>query len=136
MPPHGERIHPEEAGVAHRADVAAEQQHDLRLVRVDQDQTPEQEDGEQNSRDGREPVARGGPDEASNWVCASMVTNQAKLNWTREELGRTLKPAGNYSEWDGLTGWFCEYVSNHTGWLEESYLRRWHSAARRVRDAA
>lgn len=83
-----------------------------------------------------QPVARGGPDEASNWVCTSMATNQVKLNWTLEELGWTLKPAGNCGEWDGLTGWFCDYVAGHSEWLEEAYLRRWHSAAQRVRDVA
>ena len=33
------------------------------------------------------PVSRGGKDEKSNWVTASMLSNQAKAHWTVGELG-------------------------------------------------
>ncbi len=79
------------------------------------------------------PVARGGEDKAENWVCTSMRCNQAKLNWTLEELGWTLHPRGTTSEWDGLTAWFLRYAERNTAALETPYSKRWHSAAIRVR---
>jgi hypothetical protein len=39
------------------------------------------------------PVARGGKDEETNWVCCSMLTNGIKSNWTLEELGWELLPS-------------------------------------------
>lgn len=50
------------------------------------------------------PVARGGKDEPHNWVTTSMMRNQAKSNWTLEELGWKLHAVGNLDEWDGLLG--------------------------------
>src|SRR5260221_291933 len=40
------------------------------------------------------PIARGGTDDTSNWVTTSMLHNAAKSNWTLEELGWRLVPAG------------------------------------------
>ena len=48
------------------------------------------------------PVARGGKDEESNWVCCSMLTNSIKSNWTLEQLQWELKPKGDFQEWNGL----------------------------------
>lgn len=53
-----------------------------------------------------QPAARGGADDESNWVCTSMLRNQAKSNWTLEELGWELLPPGDPKQWDGLTSWF------------------------------
>ncbi len=80
------------------------------------------------------PVARGGADDASNWVTASMLKNQAKSSWTMEELGWALHPAGNVKEWDGLTRWFIEYADAHPEVLANAYLKRWYNAAKRVLD--
>ena len=82
------------------------------------------------------PVARGGEDSPENWVCASMRTNQAKANWTVEELGWKLHLPGTLTDWDGLTGWFLAYVDSHPDTVALPYMKRWYSAANRtVRDA-
>ena len=41
------------------------------------------------------PVSKGGADEEQNWVSTSMLRNNAKSNWTLEELGWELKPQGD-----------------------------------------
>lgn len=56
------------------------------------------------------PVARGGVDDESNWVTTSMLRDSAKAHWMLDELGWTLSPPGDYAEWDGLSGWFVDYV--------------------------
>lgn len=78
------------------------------------------------------PLARGGPDSSSNWVCTSMLRNSAKSNWTLAELGWTLVPPGDVRAWDGLTQWFLDYVAREPDRLRSDYLRRWHTAAMRV----
>ena len=74
------------------------------------------------------PVSRGGADAEGNWVTTSMVRNSAKGNWTLEELGWTLRPAGDLREWDGLLGWFRTYVARHPDLLDNTLVRRWHRA--------
>jgi hypothetical protein len=83
--------------------------------------------------DHEHPVARTGPDDESNWVTTSMLRNSAKSNWTLEELGWTKVPPGDFAEWDGLLGWFIEYIAAHPVHLEDAYIRRWHRAAVRAR---
>jgi len=78
------------------------------------------------------PVARGGLDDETNWVTTSMLRNSAKSNWTLEELGWTLLPRGDLKQWDGLVGWFLEYVESNPAHLSDPYIRRWHRAAVRV----
>lgn len=78
------------------------------------------------------PVARGGNDEESNWVCTSMLRNAAKAHWTLEELGWEVLPPGDYDEWDGMLGWFMDYMEKNTKLLEDSFLRRWHWATVKV----
>ncbi|KZF06332.1 MULTISPECIES: HNH endonuclease [unclassified Rhodococcus (in: high G+C Gram-positive bacteria)] len=80
-----------------------------------------------------DPVARGGADEASNWVTTSMLRNSAKAHWRLDELGWTLHPPGDAQQWDGLSGWFTDYLTEHPG-LESSsgYLRRWLRVTRAV----
>src|SRR5918994_5424222 len=75
------------------------------------------------------PVARGGRDDDTNWVCTSMLRNGVKSNWTLDELGWDLLPSGDLEEWDGLLGWFLNFANNHRDILQQPYLRRWHSAA-------
>ncbi|GCE40928.1 hypothetical protein Rhow_004571 [Rhodococcus wratislaviensis] len=79
------------------------------------------------------PVARGGADDESNWVSTSMLRNSAKGQWTLRELGWTLSPAGDYRTWDGLTGWFVEYLRTHPDLSTDNYLARWFRATVDVR---
>ena len=78
------------------------------------------------------PVARGGADDETNWVCTSMLRNSAKSNWTLDELGWTLLPPGDPQEWDGLVPWFLAYTQQHPTHLQDPYLKRWHTAARHL----
>lgn len=77
------------------------------------------------------PVTRGGADDESNWMTTSMARNFAKSNWTLKELGWSLYPAGDLSNWDGLIGWFLQYTSDHPELLMAS-LKGWHKAAKQA----
>jgi hypothetical protein len=59
-----------------------------------------------------------------------MLRNSIKSNWTLEELGWTLIEGGRIDEWDGLLGWFFEYIKKDTKPLEDPYLEKWWVAAR------
>lgn len=52
------------------------------------------------------PISRGGVHSIDNLVTTSMIRNQAKANWTVEELCWELRPPAGIGEWDGLAGWF------------------------------
>lgn len=77
------------------------------------------------------PVTRGGSDEASNWVTASMASNSAKMNWTLAELGWQMHPPGNMDEWDGLLGWFLQHAGRADLSLK-GRMRDWYRAAKTV----
>ncbi|MGV9714270.1 HNH endonuclease [Gordonia sp. NPDC003424] len=79
------------------------------------------------------PVTRGGADDESNWVCTSMLRNSAKAHWTLAELGWTLVPRGDHHDWDGLSGWFVDYVPMHPHLLTNNYVARWYRATVEVR---
>ena len=79
------------------------------------------------------PVARGGADEAANWVSTSMLHNSAKAHWTLDELGWTLAPPGDHTRWDGLAGWFVDHLRAHRELLADTYLARWLRATVDVR---
>ena len=70
------------------------------------------------------PVALGGADSEENWATTSMLHNSIKNNWTLEQLNWKLYDAGNYEEWDGLTGLFIELVNADTTLLEDSYIKK------------
>ena len=72
------------------------------------------------------PVALGGADSEENWATTSMLHNSIKNNWTLEQLNWKLYDAGNYEEWDGLTGLFIELVNADTTLLEDSYIKKWY----------
>lgn len=72
------------------------------------------------------PIARGGADNESNWVCASMLRNGIKSNWTLDEIGWRLLPPGDFKEWDGLIHWFVEYIGKHENILENKGISRWY----------
>lgn len=79
------------------------------------------------------PVTRGGLDELSNWVTASMQRNQAKSHSMLEEIGWSLKPPGDVATWDGLTSWYLAYVDANPILPEGPMLRimrQWEEAAR------
>jgi hypothetical protein len=62
-----------------------------------------------------------------------MLRNGAKANFTLEELGWKLHPAGHVEQWDGLTGWFLKQASRRPELVQTNdYLRRWHRAAEPV----
>ncbi|MFD7044571.1 HNH endonuclease [Rhodococcus jostii] len=79
------------------------------------------------------PVARGGADDESNWMSTSMLRNSAKAHWTLGELGWKLSPPGDYRKWDGLAGWFIEYLHAHPELTTDKYLARWFRATIDVR---
>jgi len=76
------------------------------------------------------PVTRGGADSAENWVTTSMARNSAKMNWTVEELGWTLHEPGRLQDWDGLLGWFMEFVEERPALRRIKIIDAWHRAAR------
>ena len=75
------------------------------------------------------PVTRGGLDDPSNWITASMASNSAKMNWTLDELGWSLHAPGDIREWDGLTGWFLDYSGRRPEVLT-GRIRQWNRAAK------
>ncbi len=89
------------------------------------------------------PVARGGPDEAENWVTTSMFRNSAKSNALLEEIGWELHPAGMLNEWDGLTGWIVDHVAGSDGLASltgestrhKNYILQWARASARALNA-
>lgn len=87
------------------------------------------------------PVSKGGPDDESNWVTASMLSNQAKNQWTIEDLGWKLHPPGG-REWDGKSRWLVDYLAAHPTLLTEpgagphrNYIRRWLAATKAALEA-
>lgn len=79
------------------------------------------------------PVSRGGVDDETNWVTASMLRNSAKAHWTLDELGWQLFAAGDLNDWDGLSSWLVEYTSGHRDLLMDKYISRWYRATVQVR---
>jgi len=78
------------------------------------------------------PIARGGTNDYDNLVCTSMLRNSAKTNFTLEELGWRIYPAGNYSDWDGMTNWFMQYVDDNKYLLDSNYIKEWYRTAKSV----
>ena len=89
------------------------------------------------------PVARGGRDSIENWVTTSMLRNSAKSNALLDEIGWTLHPEGALNEWDGLTSWLINYVSESddlASLTDESkrykkYIQLWTRASSRALNA-
>jgi hypothetical protein len=78
------------------------------------------------------PVARGGVDDETNWVCVSMRTNAIKANWILDELDwkGPLEP-GQLTEWDGQTQWCLDQLETHPELRSmDPSLREWERAAR------
>lgn len=87
------------------------------------------------------PVSRGGCHEESNWVTASMLSNQAKAQWTLEELGWERLPPGDVNEWDGLSRWLVKYLETNQTVLPQAaqphgrYIGRWLRATKAALEA-
>jgi hypothetical protein len=73
------------------------------------------------------PIALGGADSEENYATTSMLHNSIKNNWTLEQLQWTLYPAGDYAEWDGLTGLFIKLVEQDKELLKDAYIKRWYA---------
>ena len=74
-------------------------------------------------------VQRGGKNEESNLITTSQLHNSAKAHWTLEELGWTIYPPGNLTEWDGLMKQSIQYIEAHPSLLEDKLLKKWYKAA-------
>jgi hypothetical protein len=74
------------------------------------------------------PVTRGGLDEPANWMTTSMARNSAKMNWTLDELGWTLRSPGNFSDWDGMLRWSIDYTASHSREPGFPRVRQWVTA--------
>lgn len=73
------------------------------------------------------PIALGGTDGEENYATTSMLHNSIKNNWTLEQLQWTLYPAGDYTEWDGLTNLFIKLVEQDKELLKDTYIKRWYA---------
>ena len=78
------------------------------------------------------PIARGGKNEQDNWMTTSMLHNQAKLNWTLEELGWNLHEPGDMKEWDGMSSAFLSIVDSRPMLLEHKYIAEWYKASKQL----
>ena len=87
------------------------------------------------------PVSRGGRDDESNWVTASMLRNQAKGHWTVDDLGWTPPSAGAVKRWDGLSQWLIDYLDKYPTVLEQAaephraYIGQWLKVTRAALEA-
>ena len=75
------------------------------------------------------PVAHGGPDHEDNLVSTSMLRNSAKANWALEELGWSIHPPGDMTQWDGMLMWCMEFVKKDRELIKDKYIGRWYRAA-------
>jgi hypothetical protein len=71
------------------------------------------------------PIARGGRNNSENLVTTSMGKNNAKSNFTLEELGWRLYPPGEIEEWDGQINWFMNFIKRQPEFLKQSYIKSW-----------
>ena len=78
------------------------------------------------------PLARGGSDKESNWVCTSQMRNSAKANWLLEEIEWKLFTPGLLENWDGLLNWFMEYIKDQNDIIEDKYILTWYKAAKKA----
>jgi hypothetical protein len=76
------------------------------------------------------PVARGGPDDDTNWVTTSMLLNQQKSFSTLEELGWTKRPVTKGLDWDGRFEWFMRFVKAQPHLRENDKVDAWYQAGR------
>lgn len=82
--------------------------------------------------DHMEPIAIGGQNHDKNLVSTSMMHNNIKSNFTLDELQWELHPPGNLDDWDGLLGWFMEYVKENQFLFEDRFIKKWYSTPRKL----
>lgn len=82
------------------------------------------------------PVARGGLDDETNWVTTSMLRNSAKSNWTLDELGWQLVPAGNPRDWNGLIHVYIDLfdlkLKSESAISQDQVLLKWYKIAKQA----
>ncbi|MEW5818135.1 MAG: hypothetical protein AB1798_22445, partial [Spirochaetota bacterium] len=76
------------------------------------------------------PIARGGSNDTDNIISTSMLRNNAKSNWTLEELGWTVHPPGDMDQWDGMLGWFVKHIEKEPITVYDDYINKWYRVAR------
>ena len=83
-----------------------------------------------------EPFARGGSNDDDNLVTTSPVINAKKSLFAPEEVGLRLIAPEDLPNWDGLLGWFMDYVDSHptilTAKVPGTPIKSWHEAARQL----
>lgn len=75
-----------------------------------------------------QPISRGGLDEESNWATTSMMRNSIKSSFTLDEVGWQLFDIQN-SGWDGLTGFYLNYLEARPELKAEKGIKEWFSVA-------
>jgi hypothetical protein len=75
------------------------------------------------------PIAKGGVDDAKNWVTTSMKNNSIKSNYTIDEIHWKLYPKGNTADWDGLTTLFLQLVEKDKELLKDAYIKSWYNVS-------
>jgi hypothetical protein len=66
-----------------------------------------------------------------------MVLNNVKGRRTLDELGwpPPCSRRGDGAAWDGLMGWFLDFISQTPEHLAHNYIKTWHSAAKRANNS-
>ncbi len=75
------------------------------------------------------PIAKGGVDDAKNWVTTSMKNNSIKSNYLIDEIHWKLYPKGNTADWDGLTTLFLQLVEKDKELLKDAYIKSWYNVS-------
>jgi hypothetical protein len=79
------------------------------------------------------PFARGGDSSDGNLVSTSPLTNARKAQFTPDEVGLTLIDLEDLTDWDGLLGWFMDYVASNPSILDAripgASVKNWYRAA-------
>ena len=78
------------------------------------------------------PVSLGGRDAAENWATTSMVHNSVKSNFTLEQLGWTLKDAGDIRKWNGLSTEFVALVEANPHLKQVGRVKNYYDATKKV----
>lgn len=73
-----------------------------------------------------EPYAAGGGSDDHNLVTTSMLHNGMKSCYSMDELGWELHSPGNLKDWDGMTQWFYDHLSENKELLADKYVSIWY----------
>jgi hypothetical protein len=78
------------------------------------------------------PLSRGGKNEEENLITTTMPYILARTDQTVEEAGWRLTREGFVDEWDGMSTWYVEYITEHQELREINFFNLWFNAARSV----